>query len=55
MIAASRNQGCVQAALAWAEFGRGAARTVGRSADRAIEWTALGAVSDARMCPGPLS
>lgn len=47
MIAASGNQGRVHAAPAWAEFGRRAARTVGKPALWAIEWTAFRTVSSA--------
>lgn len=49
MIAASGNQGRVHAAPAWTEFGRGAARTVGKPALWAVELTAFPAVSGACM------
>lgn len=55
MIAASGNQGRVHAAPAWAEFGRGAARTVGKPALRAIELTAFRAVGSACICAEHLS
>jgi len=48
MIAARGNQGRVHAAPALAEFGRGVARTVGKPALWAIEWTAFRAVNSAR-------
>jgi hypothetical protein len=52
MIVASRDQGRVRAASAWAEFGQGAAaRTVGKPAIRAIDSNAFQAPRDAL---GPL-
>jgi hypothetical protein len=50
MIAASGNQGRVHAAPMWAEFGRGAARTVGKPASRVIERTDFRAGSRACTC-----
>lgn len=55
MIAASGNQGRVHAAPAWAEFGRGAARIVGKPALWASEWTAFRAVNSACICGEHLS
>jgi hypothetical protein len=54
MNAASGNQGRVHAAPTWAEFGRGAARTVGKPALWAIEWTAFRVVNSA-CCAEQLS
>jgi hypothetical protein len=48
MIVASRDQGRVRAASAWAEFGQGAAaRTVGKPTIRAVDRTAFRALRGA--------